>query len=475
MSIVALKRKTAAKYNNNSAGHAQFSIVGTHRSQGFIGQSTQSRFLTRTLMRGDTARGHGGCCGSYPNMNITSSEICTLENSNVVKTSSKGNLGMLMSRYRWLRRPADESGASVKTVSSNRVSHSEFVSRQRQRAIKDALNSAEDCTVENYVCTDRSAKCKTTVKKPSHSKSYSEYLAERTRGCDIYDKPIINECMAEPLPVPSSGLCTPGSLDTIAEYLRNYMTEFRNSNFWAYAMDGDEDGHYIDDGGNDMYDDANFTTPWLLSGDLYNTGDDDIEDYPYCVPYSTITETVVDTDFHYVSLGWIPEEAVENDDAPDDPQIDQSRHPLTILGYRCSGPVGWQVGGNIGADGDGYALSGYVYNNVVINGFTVYAGQRQVYDADDGEDEDPTICHLIILLGHPSWGSFFDTVYLNANDDNTSSDGFYMYAGEASENILAIKTLLSIPGPDNENPIPTSELETVVQNFTLRIKQAMNL
>jgi hypothetical protein len=163
-------------------------------------------------------------------------------------------------------------------------------------------------------------------------------------------------------------------------------------------------------------------------------------------------------------LGWI----YEND--TDEPQIDQSRHPLTVLGYRCSGPVGWQVGGNIGADGDGYASSGYIYNNATINGFTVYAGQRQVYNADD-----PTICHLIILLGHPSWVSVFDTVHLNADNGDTSTDGFYMYAGAASENILAIKTLLSIPRPDSENPIPTPELETVVQNFTLRIKEAMNL
>lgn len=194
MSIVALKRKTAAKYNNNSAGHAQFSIVGTHRSQGFIGQSTQSRFLTRTLMKGNTARGHGGCCGTYPNMNITSSEICTTEDSNVVKTSSKGNLGMLMSKYRWVRAPPQEFGSSVKTVYSNRVSQSEYASRQRQQAINDALNSTEECTVEKYVCTDRSAECNTTVMKPSYSKSYSEYLYERTRGCDVYDSTLINEC-----------------------------------------------------------------------------------------------------------------------------------------------------------------------------------------------------------------------------------------------------------------------------------------
>jgi hypothetical protein len=166
-------------------------------------------------MRGDTVRGSGGCCGTYIQTNITPSEICTTEDPNVVKTSSKGNLGMLMKRNMWVKRPPEESGSSVKMVSSNRVSHSEYITRLRQRAIKDAIDSAEECKVDKYVCTDRtipgldqSAKCKTTVKKPSHAKSYSEYLLERTKGCDIYDKPKINakinECMVEPITGPVS-------------------------------------------------------------------------------------------------------------------------------------------------------------------------------------------------------------------------------------------------------------------------------
>ena len=36
MSIVALKRKTAAKYNNSSVGVPQFSINGGYRNQGWV-------------------------------------------------------------------------------------------------------------------------------------------------------------------------------------------------------------------------------------------------------------------------------------------------------------------------------------------------------------------------------------------------------------------------------------------------------
>jgi hypothetical protein len=277
---------------------------------------------------------------------------------------------------------------------------------------------------------------------------------------------VITPCVCETAApaTASSDLCKEGSLNTIANYLRNYMSEFRNSNFWAYTCDGDEEGHYIGDGGNDMYDDGNFVTPWLLSGDLYNLDSTDLDDYPYAIAYSTTSQTVVDTDFNYVSLGWIYEEDT------DEPQIDQSRHPITVLGYRCSGPVGWQIGGDIGADGGGDASSNYVYNNATINGFTVYAAFRQVYNAGD-----PTICNLVILLGHPAWGSVFGPVSFSSDDTDTDYCQFYMYAGAGSQNILGIYTLLSKPENDSETPIPANELETVINNFTTRIAEAMNL
>ena len=60
MSIATLKRKTLAKYNNMSVGQPQFSLNGTHRSQGYVGQTMLSRSLPRSLMKGNVIRGHGG-------------------------------------------------------------------------------------------------------------------------------------------------------------------------------------------------------------------------------------------------------------------------------------------------------------------------------------------------------------------------------------------------------------------------------
>lgn len=47
MSLATLKRKTASKYNNNSVNKV-FSINGTHRNQGYIGQTSLSRTYVHT-------------------------------------------------------------------------------------------------------------------------------------------------------------------------------------------------------------------------------------------------------------------------------------------------------------------------------------------------------------------------------------------------------------------------------------------
>jgi len=255
----------------------------------------------------------------------------------------------------------------------------------------------------------------------------------------------------------------PGILNTIAVYLRNYMTEFRNTNFWAYKMDGTN--VYILDGGYDMFDTGIFITPWLLSGDRYDLAEIEPAAYSQIIQYDTVTETTVDTSLKYISLGYILEE--EPNTEHNNEQINQSLHPLTVLCYRPSGPVGWQNGGEIGADGTGEANRGYVYENVIVNGFNVYAGYRQVWGAND-----PTICQLVILLGHSSWGSVFGPVEIISHDSDTQFCRFVMYAGDGSKNIMALFTLLSKPNTDSNVPIPTAELETVIFNFTKRIKEA---
>ena len=105
MSLVALKRKTAAM-QNLSTGQKGFSINGTHRSQGYVGQTSLSRSLINTP-HGQTGapEGHGGCCGTFSTTsNIRASETFSLEDENVVKKSVLSTAGMLSNRNRWLKR-----------------------------------------------------------------------------------------------------------------------------------------------------------------------------------------------------------------------------------------------------------------------------------------------------------------------------------------------------------------------------------
>lgn len=74
MSIVTLKKKTNQSYKTMSTGHAQFSMNGTTRNQGWIGQSNLSRNLNDHL------------------------------NDNTVVKSSVVNDSSAI-KYRWIRRP----------------------------------------------------------------------------------------------------------------------------------------------------------------------------------------------------------------------------------------------------------------------------------------------------------------------------------------------------------------------------------
>lgn len=116
MSEATLKRKTQAKYNNNSVGMAQFSLNGGYRNQGWVGQTSLSRSLPRTLMRDGVARGHGGKFGSFVQAPIVTSSINYQENSQVVKSSVLDNTGMLEMKTQWVRRPQQTgAGSAVKS------------------------------------------------------------------------------------------------------------------------------------------------------------------------------------------------------------------------------------------------------------------------------------------------------------------------------------------------------------------------
>ena len=92
MSIVALKRKTEARYNNLSVNQKQFSINGTTRNQGYIGQTSLSRSLIHTPSKGAVLKDFNG---RYANPNIKASETISLEDNTVVKPSVLSFKGMM--------------------------------------------------------------------------------------------------------------------------------------------------------------------------------------------------------------------------------------------------------------------------------------------------------------------------------------------------------------------------------------------
>ena len=143
MSIATLKRKTAAKYHNSSVDLPAFSINGTHRSQGYVGQTMLSRSLPRTPMKGNTMKGHGGCCGTYPIGNVIQSAVTSLNNPNVVKPSVLGTDGLISTKYRWIRRPQPFASKKQDTnLHSNTAG--DYIDRLQLKTIQTSCHVKDD-------------------------------------------------------------------------------------------------------------------------------------------------------------------------------------------------------------------------------------------------------------------------------------------------------------------------------------------
>lgn len=102
MSIATLKRKSFTQYNNMSVGQKQFSLNGTHRLQGFVGQNILSRNLQKTPMKHS-----GGCCGSYPIGHTVLNGLTSTEDTTKVKVSTMNTSGLIETKYnyKWVKRP----------------------------------------------------------------------------------------------------------------------------------------------------------------------------------------------------------------------------------------------------------------------------------------------------------------------------------------------------------------------------------
>jgi hypothetical protein len=159
MSIVALKRKAASQYNNMSVNQPQFSINGTTRNQGYVGQTSLSRSLTHTPHKGSVAKNFNG---SYINPDIKASETLSTEDNTVVKKSVLSYRGLLATKYRWTRRP--DPYATVK-VDSGRLANDQYsyIERLRKKTLADIANNCPPDEAKTNGTVSQKV-CSTTIK-----------------------------------------------------------------------------------------------------------------------------------------------------------------------------------------------------------------------------------------------------------------------------------------------------------------------
>ena len=198
MSIATLKRKTNTQYNNMSVNQKQFSLNGTHRSQGWVGQTMLSRSLPRTIFKGNVAKGWGGCCGSYLKRPIIQSAVLSTNNPNVVKPSVLSNTGLISTKYRWIRRP--QPFTSVKPDSTlNLNSASDYTTRLSRTTVQNIAKCPSSTKVvisrkclkqSNYQVYDNYYQCKMLTKPESSTGALTQtkYLDNLNNSCVQYDK-----------------------------------------------------------------------------------------------------------------------------------------------------------------------------------------------------------------------------------------------------------------------------------------------
>lgn len=201
MSIATLKKKTAVKYNNMSVSKPLFSLNGTYRNQGFVGQTTLSRSLPRTLIKNGGYKNYGGCCGTFPIGQIVQSSVINTEDNAVVKISTKNTKGLLhVNKYEWIWRPAPCT--SVKLDSNHNLNtQSDHIKIVQKNAIKTSdscrvkntdVNSSQQCNTNCALTRPRYTPFKNAGKwaKPDSdfvAMSQGEYLLKLDKDCSVID------------------------------------------------------------------------------------------------------------------------------------------------------------------------------------------------------------------------------------------------------------------------------------------------
>ena len=189
MSIVTLKRKTQTQYNNMSVNSKHgFSLNGTTRSQGYIGQTSLSRSLPRTLMRGGVPIGHGGCCGTFVKHPIITSAVTSLNDPNAVKPSSINTMGMIENKYKKslyhhpVVKPDNNQNINTQNQYVKNLAKTTIKCANALKATDDEIKAAA-CNACNNYNTFYKKKIQNFTKVSTLPISQGEYLLKLSNKC----------------------------------------------------------------------------------------------------------------------------------------------------------------------------------------------------------------------------------------------------------------------------------------------------
>lgn len=232
------------------------------------------------------------------------------------------------------------------------------------------------------------------------------------------------------------------TLQEIYTTVQPYLNEYKNVDFYEYSLNGNDT--FISDGLFDMYDSGNYTkliADGVLSTTLsYNTT-------------SASTVTVNGKTSGYISLGYT--------------------RPLIMLGKSATrASWGFQKSGELGADtGIANWTNFTLYNGSNVNGYTVYAWVRQVYNAKNTHitDSDPTVCDLYFAIGD-STSTFYSSTMTTVDPQDANSDLSSMSIDCA--NVLFGTILCS---KQNGVYITEQECKNVLIAFINRLKSGLGL
>lgn len=243
MSLAVLKRKSQVLYNNLSVGTKTpgaslnsahtgkmyyphpvestnsppggFSLNGTRRNVGYIGQSSLSRHYVRSLAKGNVLKGHGGCCGTYNVVNVGPSEfIGKLNDASVVKPTVHTHMFLRTKYYKDIYTPTVKPDSNQHATSGILT---EFKGKNTAQCV-DATNeppSPSTCTFNlptrifkrRYFNPISSSVPRCNVSKKTFINSNktiavvssSQHTASISSSCSI-DKPPAKNCVSCPLP-----------------------------------------------------------------------------------------------------------------------------------------------------------------------------------------------------------------------------------------------------------------------------------